>query len=204
MNRRTGHVVGGHQRLTVLRDLGHAEVDVLYVDLPLDREKTLNIALNKIEGAWDEPKLALLLEEIGGFADVDVDLTGFESGEITELLDRVLDQEGVDDDFDFDAALDTRGPVVTQLGELLELGQHRLLCGDSTDELVVRRLMDGQRAALFATDPPYLVGYDGTNHPGSKKRNGKSRGSGGKRGGKSGGAGVGVPGGIRTGRAVMR
>ncbi len=171
VNRRGNVVVGGHQRLTVLADLGHKEVDVVFVDLSRDHEKALNVALNKITGAWDEPKLATLLQEFEGFPDVDVQLTGFDHGEIGDLITRMLDREsagGNDDGFDADAVLDEQRPAVTQPGDLIELGEHRLLCGDSTTVDDVRRLMNGNRAVLFATDPPYLVNYDGTNHPGSQ------------------------------------
>ena len=172
VNRRNNTVVGGHQRLKVLKDLGDKEVDVVFVDLPIDHEKALNLTLNKTVGEWDESKLAKLLQEFDGFPDVDVQLTGFDTGEISDLISRVLDQEGAagnDDEFDPDAAIDESRPAVTQEGELLELGAHRLLCGDATNTEHVRQVMDGQRAALFATDPPYLVSYDGTNHPKSPK-----------------------------------
>ncbi len=172
-NRRSGHVVGGHQRLAVLRELGHTHADVVMVDLSDEQERALNLALNKIAGAWDEQKLADLLEELTSDAAFDLSLTGFERGELDELLVRVGGMGplvGDDADFDAQAALDTSKPAVTKPGELLELGQHRLLCGDSTKAEDVRELMDGERAILFATDPPYLVGYDGTNHPGTKAR----------------------------------
>ena len=172
VNRRNNTVVGGHQRLKVLKDLGYEQVDVVYVDVTVEHEKALNLALNKIVGEWDEPKLAKLLQEFDGFPDLDVRLTGFDTEEVGDLISRMLDREspnGNDDQFDPEAALDLRRPAVTREGELIELGEHRLLCGDSTKADQVRRLMAGQRAALFATDPPYLVGYDGTNHPGSSK-----------------------------------
>ena len=172
VNRRSNTVVGGHQRLKVLRDLGYEQVDVVFVDLTAEREKALNLALNKIVGEWDEPKLARLLQEFEGFPDLDVGLTGFDTEEVGDLISRMLDREsarGNDDQFDPEAVLDLRRPAVTQEGELIELGEHRLLCGDATNPDHVRHVMSGQRAALFATDPPYLVGYDGTNHPGSSK-----------------------------------
>jgi len=87
-NRRTGNLVGGHQRLTVLKDLGHTEAEVVVVDLPLEQEKAFNLALNKIQGDWDEGKLALLLDELTKVPEFDVGLTGFETEEISELLDN--------------------------------------------------------------------------------------------------------------------
>ncbi len=172
VNRRNHTVIGGHQRLKVLKDLGHKQVDVVFVDLPIEQEKALNLTLNKTTGEWDEPLLAKLLQEFEGFPDLDVRLTGFDEDEIGDLVSRMLDAEspsGDDDAFDVDGALDFYGPAVTQPGELIELGEHRLLCGDATKVRDVRRLMDGQRAVLFATDPPYLVGYNGTNHPTNSK-----------------------------------
>ena len=68
VNRRNNTVVGGHQRLKVLRDLGYDQVDVVFVDLTAEREKALNLALNKIVGEWDEPKLARLLQGFEGSA----------------------------------------------------------------------------------------------------------------------------------------
>lgn len=174
VNRRNSTVVGGHQRLKVLKDLGYEQVDVVFVDLSDDREIALNLALNKISGDWDESKLGRLLQEFEGFPDLDVTLTGFDVDEAGDIISRMLDREsgiGNDDEFDPEAALDLQSPAVTQAGELIELGDHRLLCGDSTNVDDVRRLMDGQQAALFATDPPYLVDYDGTNHPGSARKN---------------------------------
>src|ERR1043166_1342965 len=171
VNRRTGNVVGGHQRLKVLKHLGHTVVEVIYVNLPLEKEKALNLTLNKTVGEWDEDKLGALLQEFQGLTDFDIGLTGFDSGEIDDVISRMLDRdcpEGNDEAFDLEGALDTKHPAITQPGELLELGEHRLLCGDATKVEDVQRLMDGQRAALFATDPPYLVGYDGMNHPASK------------------------------------
>lgn len=166
-NRRTGNLVGGHQRLAVLKARGERHAQVSAVDLSIEQEKALNLALNKIAGRWDEGKLAALLGELTQTPEFDITLTGFDPAEVTELLARAMHQDvGNDEEFDVDAALDTKGPAVTKPGALVVLGQHRLVCGDCTDPAVVRRLMDGERAVLFATDPPYCVGYDGTNHPG--------------------------------------
>ncbi len=173
-NERTKHLVGGHQRLKILKAQGVEEIEVVVVDLPLEKEKTLNLALNKISGEWDMDLLGKLLTELGEIPDFDVSLTGFDQPEIDRLLANMPGASGGDDaDFDHDAALDVQKPAVTQPGELIELGRHRLLCGDSTKVEDVRRLMDGEKAILCATDPPYLVDYDGTNHPG-KQRNGKN------------------------------
>lgn len=172
-NKRSGNLIGGHQRLKILIEQGAREVEVSVVNLTPEREKLLNIALNKIQGDWDQEKLARLLDELTKTPEVEVELSGFDLPDIQELIASVLNNadEGHDEDFDIEAELARQGPVITQLGDLLELGDHRLLCGDSTNPKDVQRLMQGQKAILFATDPPYLVNYDGKNHPGSKRKN---------------------------------
>ncbi|MGD9856097.1 MAG: ParB N-terminal domain-containing protein, partial [Planctomycetaceae bacterium] len=87
-NRRTGHVVGGHQRLEVLKHQGETAVDCVVVDLPLDREKALNITLNNasVAGDWDPDKLVTLLEDLHDLPDFDATLTGFDEQELQDLL----------------------------------------------------------------------------------------------------------------------
>ena len=85
-NERTGYVVGGHQRLKVLRQLGETEIDCVIVDLPEGQEKALNVALNRIGNEWDTEKLSDLLAELQG-SDIDVTLTGFDLEDIDALLD---------------------------------------------------------------------------------------------------------------------
>ena len=98
-NKATGRVVGGHQRLKVLQDLGITEVDCVVVDMPEDQEKALNIALNKISGSWDNDKLALLIADLQG-ADFDVSLTGFEAAEIDDLFSATDKKEKQTEYFD--------------------------------------------------------------------------------------------------------
>lgn len=94
-----GTIIGGHQRATVLKDLGYQEVDVVVVALDKQREKALNIALNKITGEWDEVKLKDLLLDLD-LGDYDISLTGFEQNDLTELVDKLaIEPEAVDDDF---------------------------------------------------------------------------------------------------------
>jgi DNA modification methylase len=159
-NKRTGTLVAGHQRLKVLVARGATEVACSVVDLPVEQEKALNLALNKIRGDWDEAKLAAVLAELTQLPEFDVSLTGFELPEVSELLDRFAEHDG-DDEFDVDAALDAIEEPETQRGELIELGPHRVLCGDSTDAANLTQLMGSERAQLVFTDPPYAVDYRG-------------------------------------------
>ncbi|MBE6926890.1 MAG: DNA modification methylase [Ruminococcaceae bacterium] len=158
-NKTTGRVVGGHQRLKVLMDIGHTEVDCVVVELPEEKEKALNIALNKISGEWDKDKLALLITDLQG-VDFDVSLTGFDPAEIDDLFkDSVKD--GVKDD-EFDVTAELEKPTITKAGDIWTLGRHRLICGDSTKEETFEQLMAGKKVNLVITDPPYNVNYEGS------------------------------------------
>jgi DNA modification methylase len=158
-NKTTGRVVGGHQRLKVLLDLGMNEVECVVIEMDEDKEKALNIALNKISGDWDKDKLALLIADLQ-CADFDVSLTGFDPSELDDLFKDSL-KEGIhDDEFDVDAELGK--PAMTKLGDVWKLGPHRLVCGDSTKAETFSLLMDGKLANLVVTDPPYNVNYEGS------------------------------------------
>ena len=157
-NCRTGNVVGGHQRLKVLVDMGQAEIDCVVVDLDLRREKALNIALNKIQGDWDEEKLASLMAEFDA-TDFDVSLTGFEASEVDALLNRFYSHEAQEDEFDADAAqekITENGGPVTQPGSLWALGEHRLLCADPTGPEAYEEVVCWQAADLMQTGSPFV------------------------------------------------
>ena len=173
-NKRTGNLVGGHQRLRVLIEQGAVEVEVSVVDLPLDKEKALNLALNKIQGDWDEDKLSALVEELSKIPDFDFGLTGFEAPEISEILDRAQ-EDAEEDGFDLENELDKAGKAVTQKGDLIVLGRHRLLCGDSSNPEDVGRLIGDAKVDLIFSDPPYNVNYYGGNRPSSATRPKDSR-----------------------------
>ncbi len=163
-NERTGNLVGGHQRLKILvNEQGATEVEVSVVDLDETREMALNLALNKIRGDWDEEKLAQVLAELQE-SDLDVTLTGFDQEEVMELLSEYqnieVEEPVQDDGFDVEKALDEIKEPETRYGDVWRLGRHVLMCGDSTNKQDVLRLMDGQKAALVVTDPPYNVAFE--------------------------------------------
>lgn len=148
-------VIGGHQRLTVLKDLGYTEVDCVVLHIEDENKvKALNIALNKITGAWNEQLLADLLVDLQA-VDFNTDLTGFEAPEIEQLFSKVHNRKIKEDDFDVDAEL--QKPTVAQSGDIWLLGRHRVICGDSILPDTFTRLMDGNLANLVLTDPPYNV-----------------------------------------------
>jgi len=158
-NKTTSHVVGGHQRLKVLLDMGITEVECVVIEMNEEKEKALNIALNKISGDWDKDKLMLLIADLQG-ADFDISLTGFEPAELDALFKDSLKDGIHEDDFDVDAEL--QKPALTKQGDVWMLGQHRLVCGDSTKADTFNLLMDGKLANLVVTDPPYNVNYEGS------------------------------------------
>lgn len=158
-NEKTGRVVGGHQRLKVLTDMGITEVDVVVVSLSDEKEKALNIALNKISGSWDNEKLALVIADLQG-TDFDVSLTGFDPEELDDLFRDDVKNGVKEDDFDVDEELTK--PCFSKAGDLWLLGDHRLVCGDSTKAETFALLMNGKKANLVVTDPPYNVNYEGS------------------------------------------
>lgn len=153
-------VIGGHQRLTVLKDLGYTEVQCVMVHIEDEiKVKALNIALNKITGAWNEQLLADLIVDLQS-ADFNTDFTGFEAPEIEQLFSKVHNKEIKEDDFDVDAEL--QKPTMSKAGDIWLLGRHRLVCGDSTLPETYTTLMEDRRANLVLTDPPYNVNVEET------------------------------------------
>lgn len=150
-------VIGGHQRISVLKILGFTEIDCVIIDIDKTKEKALNIALNKISGEWNKELLADLIKDLQSL-EYNVSFTGFDPPEIEQLFNDVHSKEIKEDDFDVDEAL--KEPTITQKGDVWLLGRHRLVCGDSTDSNVYEVLMNGQKANLVVTDPPYNVAYE--------------------------------------------
>lgn len=157
-NERTGNLVGGHQRLKIIKnELNLSEVDVSVVNLDDQKEKALNIALNKISGDWDIPRLKELLVSLDDGA-FDLTLTGFDENELKKLID-FEGQQGLTDDDEI-PPLPGYGEIVTKPGDLWHLGNHRLLCGDAAVVADINFLMNNEKADLVFTDPPYNVAYD--------------------------------------------
>ena len=153
VNRRTSRIVGGHQRVRAAQAEKLASLPVAYVDLDETAERQLNLALNRIHGEWDDERLEALLEELraGG---ADLALTGFENEELARLIGSF---RGITDADDVPET-----PVIpkTRPGDLIVLGSHRLLSGDSTKASDVARVLDGAAPRLLLSDPPYGVQLD--------------------------------------------
>ena len=151
-----GIIVGGHQRVDVARDLGYKQVPIVRVKLTPRQRTVLNLALNKISGEWDNEKLAPLLEELGHLPELD--MTGFSMQEANLIIEAYKNPED-DGKEDHIPRLDRNGPKISK-HDVWALGEHRLMCGDATDEISWNMLMERSKAALVFTDPPYGVGYD--------------------------------------------
>ena len=152
--RRKNIVIGGHFRLTVAKELGYKDVPVVYVNIPdVEKEKELNLRLNKNVGEWD---LELLKEfDLGVLLDV-----GFGDEDLSSIWDDSLETE--DDNFQEEKELAEIKETDVQLGNLFELGSHRLLCGDAHNSKNIQRLMGGEKTSMVYTDPIYNIGvsYD--------------------------------------------
>ena len=154
-------ILAGHARVLAARKLGLDKVPCIKAEnLSEAQKRAYIIADNKLSlnAGWDEELLAIEISDLKNEA-FDLSLLGFDDKE----LDKLLSPDGddiVDDDFDVDAELEK--PAVTQAGDLWIIGRHRLLCADSTVQENMDRLMDGRKANLTVTDPPYNVDYQGT------------------------------------------
>ena len=145
-------VIGGHFRLKVAKDLGIKEVPVVYVDIPdIEREKELNVRLNKNLGDWDYELLAEFDETL-------LSTIGFDSEEIDAIFDLAVDEL---ETFDLEKELKKLdiSKITVQKGDVYQLGDSRLMCGDSTVEADFDKLMNGEQADMCMTDPPYILDY---------------------------------------------
>ena len=154
------NVIAGHGRIEAAKAEGISEVPCVFADyLTPAQKKAYILADNRMamDAGWDEELLRVEIEALQA-ESFDVGLTGFDESEIADLFET--DSEVKDDGFDVDAELEK--PKVTKSGDLWLLGNHRLLCGDSTKEETYTLLMDGKKANLVVTDPPYNVNYEGS------------------------------------------
>lgn len=136
-------IIGGHFRCRVAKELGYKDVPVTYVKISdINKEKELNVRLNKNSGDFDMELLANFDEDM--LLDI-----GFDSAELDKIFQ--LEPEAKDDEIPEDV------PATTVMGDIYQLGEHRLLCGDSTNVDDVERLMDGKKADMVFTDPPYGI-----------------------------------------------
>ena len=150
-----GVIIVGHGRFEAAKLLGMTDVPVMEVDLTEDQAKAYRLADNKLnESEWD---MKLAVDELKELSEEMQILTGFD-------LDLLIEPDEKDDE------IPENVPPVAQLGDLYQLGQHRVLCGDSTKIEDVERLMDGKKADLVHTDPPYGVSYDGGHAEKGKRR----------------------------------
>lgn len=145
-------VIGGHFRIAVAKDLGYTEMPVVYVDIPeIEREKELNLRLNKNVGEFDYELLAEFDETL--LADV-----GFASEELDEVFNVEIEEP---DNFDLKKELEKLDikEITVKEGDVFQLGDSRLMCGDSTNPEHFNKLMDGEKADMCMTDPPYILDY---------------------------------------------
>lgn len=153
-------IIGGHQRLKILEDLGYTEIECVVVDYDKNKEKGCNITLNNenVSGEWDKLKLEELMAELKK-EDFNMENTGFSFDEVDDILKDITGSK--EDEFDLEEELKEIEQPISKLGDIWILGKHRLMCGDSTQKEQVLRLMNNQEADMLLTDPPYNVDYEG-------------------------------------------
>ena len=150
-------IISGNQRTQVLMDMGYKKIKVVQIDIDKTKEKALNIALNKITGEWDYALLGDLLLDLDT-QNYDLEITGFDLDEIEDILAPIGEEkEVIEDDFDCTPPEEPKA----KYGDIYQLGNHRLMCGDSTKEEDVEKLMNGNKADMVFTDPPYNVAFNG-------------------------------------------
>lgn len=152
-------VIAGHGRLESAKAEGYSEVPCVFVDEMTEAQKKAYILADNrmaLDAGWDEDLLRVEMEALLGM-DFDVALTGFDEKEIADLFAPEDGEGAQDDDFDLTAALEKASFV--ERGDIWTVGRHRLMCGDATDTSDVAALMDGRKANLIVTDPPYGVSF---------------------------------------------
>lgn len=157
-------VIGGHFRLEVAKNLGIEKVPVVYVNIPnIQKEKELNLRLNRNTGEWDFELLK----------DFDVELlldVGFDDNDLSHIWDENLGVEN--DDFDVKKELEKIKDPKSKLGDLYQLGSHRLICGDATNPEVIKKLVQNDKVSMLYCDPPYNISLDYSNGIGTNGKYG--------------------------------
>jgi len=154
-----GGIIAGHGRVLAARKLKLTEVPCLRLShLTETQKRAYVIADNKLalNSGWDDEMLALELGELGDLG-FDLELTGFTLDEIDALMPEEIPPGLVDEDF----VPEVQPDPISKLGDVWLLGKHRVMCGDSTSIDAVERLMDGAKADMVFTDPPYGMSYGG-------------------------------------------
>ena len=164
VNKRNMHIISGHQRFKILQEEGVESVEAIIVDVDEVTEMAMNVTLNsqEVTGRWTAALIPLLeklrTEDAGGYIALRMKELRQQVAELE--IENMGDGKTLPDDIP-----EPPKEAITKKGDLWILGEHRLLCGDSTIDEDVSRLMDGHKAALWATDPPYCVDYTGANRP---------------------------------------
>lgn len=145
-------VIGGHFRLKVAKDLGYKKVPVVYVDIPkIEKEKELNLRLNRNTGEWD---LELLQEfDVGLLLDI-----GFDNSDLESIWDQQLFVD--EDNFNTKEVIQKIKDPITKVGDIYQLGEHRLICGDSTQKETFQKLLGEEKVDMLYFDPPYNINLD--------------------------------------------
>ena len=167
-----GEIIAGHGRVMAAEQLNIKTAPVIILNhLTEKQQRAYRLADNKLTeiGGWNDELLSVELDDLANF-DFDLESLGFDTADIDSLLADLNDdnesEETVPELFE--------NPV-SAIGDLWVLGNHRLLCGDCTNVNNVKRLMNGERAVLFATDPPYLMSYTGNDRPRNVDGNSKDK-----------------------------
>ena len=153
------NVIAGHGRLMAAKEEGITEVPCVYVDHLTDAQKKAYILADNrmaMDAGWDEELLAVEMQELQDLG-YDLSMTGFDEKELADLFSDGTDSDAKDDDFDLTAALEKAAFV--ERGDIWTVGRHRLMCGDATSADDVSALMNGVKANLILTDPPYGVSF---------------------------------------------
>ncbi len=162
--KRKNTIIGGHFRWSVAKKMGIKEVPVVYLNIPdIKKEKELNLRLNRNTGEWDLELLKIL--DIEMLLDV-----GFDDADLSTIWDDNLETE--EDNFDVEKELQTIKKAKTKLGDMFQLGNHFLLCGDSTKKETLQKLLGKKTIQMIYADPPYNISLNYNTGLGNKKNYG--------------------------------